>query len=113
MGAQQWVYGLSIYFIGLLILITLMSPLLSAGQVTSNIRFNLPQNETLQPKISVFSWGDNFKTIFSFFIWNINIYDSSHAQLMQYMWIFRIIFVYIPLIALILCVWYSVPTVSG
>lgn len=120
MGAQEWIYGLIIYFVGIFVLVTLFSlagalspsdlsvtggynPMVS-GQVNGS---DLPTGVT-----STFSIGKWFKDVFSFFVFNINI-GQSNALLYQYLWLIRVIFVYLPVTFLVLAVWYSLPTVGS
>ena len=120
-GTQTWLYALIIYFSGLMVIVSLFSigGMLTPDQVTTSTGFSRSlggevhneSGEVSAPSVSVFSWKSYFKDIFSFFVWDINVYEGK--ILMEYFWIIRIIIVYLPLIALLTCIWYSVPTVSG
>ena len=63
------------------------------------------------PSAWSFSWSGYFKDVFSFFFWDIQFYTGT--QLFEYMWLIRMIVVYMPLLALIIAFYYSIPTVSG
>jgi hypothetical protein len=120
MSAQDWVYGLIVYFVGIFIVFTLFSiaGVFNQGEINVQGGYNpilkgstnyseLPTGVT-----STFSIGKYFKDVFSFFIFNISI-GTDDSILYQYFWIFRVIFVYIPVTFLVLAIWYSMPTVSS
>lgn len=127
-GTQDWLYALILYFTGLLIVVSLFSigGMFTSIEGSTNIQFSQSlkgqvhnkSGEVSAPSISVFSWKSYFTDVFSFFFWDINVYDQDKSVarvgiLVDYFWIVRIIIVFMPLIALLLCIWYSVPTVSG
>jgi hypothetical protein len=120
MGAQEWIYGLVIYFVGISIVISLFSiaGVLNPNQFHSSGGYNPQQqgqanfSDLPTGVTSTFSMGKFFKDIFSFFVFNISI-GSPGSIIYQYLWLIRIIFVYMPLTFLALAVWYSLPTVGG
>lgn len=120
MGAQEWIYGLIIYFVGIFIVFTLFSiaGVFNQGQINVEGGYNpiqkgssnysdLPTGVT-----STFSIGKYFKDVFSFFVFNISI-GTENSTLYNYFWIIRVIFVYIPVTFLIIALWYSLPTIGG
>ena len=117
MGAQEWVMGLTIYFIGVIVMVTLFSIAgvfsvsTSGGHLPTPIynstSTNLPTGIT-----STFSIGKILKDVFSFFVFNISISDTS-SFIYSYIWLVRLILVQIPVLALLISVWYSLPTVGN
>lgn len=107
------------YFIMLFVIITLFSiagvfrnnEVITNSQFSSSLTATINKSGEPSPSLSPLKWRDFFKDIFSFFFWNISIYDGD--VLIEFLWIIRIIFVYVPLLSLIITLWYSVPTVSG
>lgn len=120
MGAQEWVYGLILYFVGVFIIITLFSiaGVLNSSQIHVTGGYNPVQKGSVNASdlptgvTSSFSWSKWFKDVFSFFVFNISI-GNDGSLLYQYFWIFRVILVYLPVLALILAIWYSLPTVGS
>jgi hypothetical protein len=51
-----------------------------------------------------------FKVLFSFFAWNITI---SSGFLSEYLWVFRVVFVWVPILFAGLALWYSTALSSG
>jgi hypothetical protein len=118
---QNWVYGLIIYFFSVFVIVSLMS---LGGYLSSNVqteggytpqqlrnmsRIEAPAGDTsLIPDYDLKSYA---KDIFSFFLWNINV--TGDSLLANYMWLVRLIFVYLPLLFLAIAFYYSLPTVSG
>ena len=116
--------ALSIYFSLLFIVVSLFS---IAGMdndlvVNENFKHNTFYNGsspntygTLQDSgTSFFSFSDYFTDVFSFFAWDIHAKDGydDDKEIFGYFWILRIFLVYIPLLVLILSVWYSFPTIN-
>jgi len=120
MGAADWMFGLILYFVGLLIIVSLFSisgAFAGNSEVVIDSRFsNSLQGDINNSKtvddLSIYPSTSYFKDIFSFFYWNVSIYGDDNI-LVQYLWLIRIIFVFIPTLALMLTVYYSLPTVSG
>ncbi len=111
-------HGYILYFVLLFVVVSLFSiaGVFTQNEVIVDQKFASSLtgsiNETAPaPTISPLKWGNFFKDIFSFFFWNISIYDDS--ELMNWLWLIRILFVFLPLIGLLITIWYSVPTVSG
>lgn len=116
MPAQEWVYGLSIYFIFSFIIVTLFSMAgsfsggsFSTVSVTQYQKANSTVSETNLLGIG-YSWKNWFKDVFSFFVWNISITETGIAN---WLWLIRIILVYFPAAFLLIAFYYSLPTVSG
>lgn len=119
----KFMHGYIGYFALLFILITLFSiaGVFQHNEVIVDQRFASAFSGSLNASasppagspdgLSAFKWNSYFKDIFSFFFWNISIYDDS--ELMNWLWMIRIILVYLPLIFLLITIWYSVPTVNG
>jgi len=121
-STSDYMFSLIIYFIGLFIIVSLfsISGAFNSGGVVFDDRFssslstatlnnatgNQADDLTMIPKQSY------FKDVFSFFFWNINVYQGSNT-LITYMWLIRLLFVFLPLLALILTIYYSLPTISG
>jgi hypothetical protein len=120
MPAQEWIYGLVIYFVSIFIIITLfsMAGVLQTNSVIVSGGYNPVQKGSVNASdlptgvTSSFSWSKWFKDVFSFFVFNISI-GNDGSLLYQYFWIFRIMLVYLPVLALILAIWYSLPTVGS
>lgn len=119
-GTQDWMTGLSVYFIGMFVIVSLFSiagvfreheVITTADEFSSNLKGEADAEASPAPSLNPFSWKGFFKDIFSFFVWDIQI--NEEGTLMNYFWLVRIIIVYIPLLVLLLTLWYSVPTVSG
>lgn len=125
---QDWMYGFIMYFVGSFLFVSLFSiagvfrenEIVTDTRFSSSLQGNVDQNvnvtSLIDPSVNLFSgfkWGNYFKDVFSFFFYNITIYDNTQGELMKNMWIIRIILVYLPLLAFLLCVYYSLPTVSG
>ena len=115
-NAQDWVFGLTIYFTGLFIVVSLFSiGGMFDGSVDIDARFSSSISSNINQSQSAddlgFSLTDYFKDVFSFFFWDIQILEGT--QLMSYMWLLRILLVYLPLLALVLSIYYSLQTVSG
>jgi hypothetical protein len=118
MATQNWIYGLSIYFVGIFIIVSLfsMGSLLSndVTQTTGNFKTDSQSyNRSQVADNQGFSMGTYFGEVFSFFIWDIGYYNTDQSILMQYFWIIRLIIVWIPGLFLALAIYYSLPTVSG
>ena len=115
---QDWAFGLSLYFIGLFVVVTLFSiaGAFSSGEVTTNTGYGtayIAGDNFTSPAddISYNPRGGYLKDIFSFFVFNISFNEGN--ILIEYMWLLRIILVYLPLLALMYTVWYSLPTISS
>ena len=122
MGVQDWTYALVIYFFGVFVVLTLLSlggafadnSVTSTGGYTPQTLANQSQIEAPEGSTGIlgaFSMKSYFKDLFSFFIFNISINEGD--VLMSYLWLIRLIFVYMPLLFLTLSIYYSMPTVSG
>ena len=120
MAAQEWIYGLTLYFIGIAIVVSLFSlaGAFTPSQFSTHGGYNPQQagsaNFSNLPTgvTSTFSMGKFFKDIFSFFVFNISI-GNDGSIIYQYLWLIRIIFVYIPVTFLVIAIWYSLPTIGG
>lgn len=122
-GAADWMFGLIFYFVGLFIIISIFSiaGVFNESTVSFDNRFSSSlqshTNETSEGDVpsSIIPQKSYFKDVFSFFFWNINYYGDgeNNSVLVEYMWLIRILFVFIPLFILILTIYYSLPTVSG
>lgn len=116
-GTQDWVFGLILYFVGLFIVVSLFSigGMISPTDMTTDTRFStalsIQVNQTQTAEDLGFSIGDYFSDVFSFFFWDIQFLTGT--QLFTYMWLIRIVLVYLPFLALVLSIYYSLPTVSG
>jgi len=117
MGAQEWVYGLTIYFISIFIFVTLFSiagvftEVQATGVTTTMDAYQSANASQMSTVTTGFSWTRTFKDVFSFFVFNISI--SHSGVIMDYFWLFRIILVYVPLAFLVLALYYSAPFTSG
>ena len=120
MGASDWMFGLILYFVGLLIIVSLFSisgvfagdnQVVVDSRFSSSLQGNINTSKTADD-LTIYPNRSYFADIFSFFYWNISIYGNDNI-LVQYLWLIRIIFVYIPFLALLLTIYYSLPTVSG
>jgi len=125
-STQDWTYGLSYYFIFVFIIVTLFSiagafsgnnDVVINDQFTSSFDNTLNQSKYTDTSnsstqtVGSYSISTTFKDLYSFFFFNISIYN--HDGLMQYLWLIRLIFVWIPTLMLLLTIYYSLPTVSG
>lgn len=124
---QNWMYGFIMYFVGVFLFVSMFSiaGVFQNNEVVTDNRFSTDLRGNIDTGINVtgtdtsisllggFKWGNFFRDLFSFFFWNISIYDNSQGKLMDSMWIIRIFLVYIPLLAFLICLYYSIPTVSG
>jgi len=116
---QRFIYGLIIYFVGISIIISLFSiagslegtgASFNTNDFSSSLSGNL--NETHESEADVAKDHRSVtKDLFSFFVWNVSFTDDS--ILTEFLWLFRTIFVYIPLTALLLCIYFALPFVSG
>lgn len=117
MTAMDIVISGIIYFSCIFIFIGLLN---SAGAFTTQMsttygKVNLePNTEINKTSTSIGNTLNNgksyFGVIFSFFLWNIEITDGFFAD---YLLPIKIIFVWIPLIALLVAFYYSLPISSG
>lgn len=103
--------GMVIYYTMLAVVLTLFS--LSGvfdpteiqtthAEISTEVQYRvngsiIPSDDTFE---SSFRVGKTFKDLFSFFVFNISIYDGS--ILMEWLWIIRIFFVYLPALILTL-----------
>lgn len=115
-GTIDWVYGLVLYFVGLFIIVSLFSiGGMFEGNTIADTRFSTALsgqvNQSQTAEDLGFSLGNYFRDVFSFFFWDVQFITGT--QLFTYMWLIRIIIVYLPLLALVLAIYYSLPTVSG
>lgn len=119
-STQTWVYALIIYFLGLTVVVTLFGIANSFpnGEVTtagvSGIYEAIDDttNETnAYAQSGNIDWGETFKFVWSFFGWNLYVNDGE--VLMQYLWVVRIFLVYLPLLALVVSLFYSLPFIGG
>jgi len=118
MAVQRYMIGSVVYFTLLFVVVSLfsISGVFTGNEVVTNVEFSSSlQSSNINDTQNVNDLGFNhrsyFKDIFSFFAWNINVYEG--ITLMSYFWIFRIVFVYIPILILILNIYYSLPTIAG
>jgi hypothetical protein len=117
MAAQEWIYGLTLYFVGIFIAITLFSIAGATSDVSVQGGYNPQQqggaNFTSMPTgvTSTLSIGTYFKDVFSFFVFNISL--PTDTLIGQYLWLIRVIFVYLPVLFLVIAVWFSLPTMGG
>ena len=116
MGISNTVFGLTIYFTVLFIMVSLFSiaGVFSNNDLVTDPRFSTAVSSSINSSvdsISVTTPNSAFKDVFSFFFWNISFYNNT--ILMSYLWLFRIIFVYLPALWLMLSFYYSLPTVNG
>ena len=125
-STQSWTYGFIYYFVFVGIIVTLFS---ISGVFADNHDVVTPaefgntygldanttrwdEGETTDTnELGSYSISTTFKDLFSFFVFNISIYN--HSGLMAYLWLIRLLFVYLPLLMLSLSIYYSLPTVSG
>jgi len=119
-NTQTWTYGLIIYFIGLIAIVTLfgIANSFSSNEVTttgiSDMYADLDQTTNQSQGYASsgnVDWGDTFKFIFSFFAWNL--YVNEGVTLMQYLWLVRLFLVWLPFLALIVTLYYSAPFTGG
>lgn len=116
MGAQIWTYTLLMYF---LVLASFLGTL-TQGEVlqNTNVRYvvndeirSTEYNETYSTdspsSTNPWSFGEYISVLFGFFVWGIDLGIGN------WMWLVRLFFVYFPLTALLLSIYYSLPTVSG
>ena len=119
----KFMHGYIVYFLGMFLLVTLFSiaGVFQNNEVIVDQRFSTAfsggVNSSASPSaaaptgLSAFKWNSYFKDVFSFFFWNISIYEDT--ELMNWLWMIRLLFVYLPLLGLLIAIWYSVPTVNG
>lgn len=118
MGTQSVVNGCILYFIGLFIIVSLFAIIgaFPKNEVITDSRFS----STLSGSINASRVADStdklkigtvFKDVFSFFFWNISFTDNG--ILIDYLWLIRILFVYLPLLVLLISIYYSLPFVSS
>lgn len=81
----------------------------TAQMLSNQSHIEAPEGST--GLLGAFSMKSYFKDLFSFFVFNISINEGE--VLMSYLWLIRLIFVYMPLLFLTLSIYYSMPTVSG
>jgi hypothetical protein len=117
MGAQTWMTGLILYFVGIAVVVSLFSiaGAFSDGnvQVTNfyDAQLKGSVNESIEVPSKSFKWSGFFADVFSFFVFNVSFTDNS--VLIEYLWLIRIIFVYLPLTLLVITFYYSLPTIGG
>lgn len=135
MGAQTWMYGLILYFVGVSTVWALATQGISDTQYSKYNDFddsvtggpaqyvsasgNTPNiggsNQSVTADevadVSVWSIGKLFRNIFSLYAWNISIPSSS--SLYSYLIYIKLIFIWLPGIFLIFTVIYSLPTMGG
>lgn len=123
MGTQSIVNYLIVYYIFLIAISTLfyMSGFLGDesvyienpgidGVLASNVTDDLPSGDV--GLFSSFSFSGWFKTLFSVFVFDLNMVGGS-GLLAQYFWVIRILLVWLPGVFGVLSVYYSLPTVNG
>jgi len=116
-NTHTWLYALILYFIGLIAVTTLLAGAALdtdynvAG--TSNMYSELDQtiNQTSVADESNIDIKDTFKFVWSFFGWNV--YFSEGDTIIKFLWLFRLLFVYLPLLALVAVIYYSLPFAGG
>lgn len=117
MGAQGVLQAVAIYFSCVLIFLFLLT---NAGAFDSSVMTTAGQINTL-PGTDVNSSSGTvpdrlssgtsyFKVLFSFFAWNISI---TSGFLADYLWVIRVIFVWVPLLFAGMAFYYSLPFTSG
>ncbi len=117
MGSQTYMTAFVIYFIGLFIVVSLIS--LGGGFASGEVRVSLGYDPVIKGSVNdtavtpgqSFKWSSFFKDVFSFFVFNVS--STGETFITQYLWLVRLIFVYIPLTLLVITFYYSLPTVSG
>jgi len=118
MGTQTWTYLLIGYFVYLAVIIGVLnsSGMMGDGSVintTTNqdiFTYGANASETLEspPSTSAFSSGSYLQAVWDFTLnWNVDL------NIGFWMWIIRIFFVYLPILALVLSVYYSLPFTGG
>lgn len=121
-STQSWTVGLLVYFVIMTVMVILFSASVAKDETivfsgvsdVKNFDTNLNQSELPTPSLTaVFNWGKFFKVFFGFFGFDLGFYDDNYPNAIAYLWIFKILFIYLPLMALILSIYYSLPTVSG
>lgn len=102
---QKLLIGLLVYYVLAVIVVSLVS---ITGQLTENVvtrTGNFQESNqnvtTINDNVGVFSIGDTVSDVFSVFVFDISLYDGNE-YLMQYFWIFRLLFSYIPALILII-----------
>lgn len=125
-ATQTYMNGFIYYFSFLFIIVSLFSlsgvfsdnhDLIVSQQYAGRYGITINQSqysEGFAEEIGVFGsfkLKNYFSDIFSFFLFNISIYN--HSTIMEYMWLIRTLFIYLPLLALGINIYYSLPTVSG
>lgn len=125
-NTQTWTYGFIFYFTFLFIIVTLFSiagvfannhDVVINDEFTSSFGLNtinqtrwVDGDTDSTATVGSYSITTTFKDLFSFFYFNISIYNHG---IMQYLWLIRLIFVGLPMLGLVLTIYYSLPTVSG
>lgn len=114
MSVQTWTYALIGYFVMIGVFVSILSygGVLGENSITTNDGvYNYEGNTTVIPPDTTYAdtWniGIWLGDLFGFFVFGINL------DVGVWIWLIRTIFVYMPLTALILSIWYSMPTVSG
>ena len=116
MSTQTWTYLLVGYFVYLAIIIGVLNNSgLMDGSVTSMTNpgiydYNSNASVSLEspPSTSAFSSGGYLQAVWDFTLnWNIDL------GIGVWMWVIRILFVYLPILALVLSVYYSLPFTGG
>jgi len=112
MGSQAFTYALIAYFV----IVSIFVGLLSYGGLLSDGSITVTQNEAINsygPNTtystvipdSASSWnvGTYITDLFGFFVFGVEL-DGVGA----FMWIIRLVFVYIPLLFLVLSIYYAI-----
>jgi len=116
MGTQTWTYLLIGYFVYLAVIIGVLDTSgLMDGSVTTTTNpdvytYSANSSASLEspPSTSAFSSGGYLQAVWNFTLnWNIDLGIGA------WMWIIRIFFVYLPILALVLSVYYSLPFTGG
>lgn len=121
MGAQSWVVGLGIYFlgIGLLTLLGNLAGIFDDDAVVLAGGANYQQLGAINTTVTAgdvglfggFKFSTFLKDIFSLFVFNISV--SGDSLFVQYLWLIRILFIWLPGVMFVLGIYYSLPTVAG
>ena len=118
MGTQTWTYLLIGYFVYLAVIIGVLN---SSGMMGDGSVINTTTNPGIYdyssnasaslespPSTSAFSSGGYLQAVWDFTLnWNVDL------NIGFWMWIIRILFVYLPILALVLSVYYSLPFTGG
>jgi len=116
-SAQGVLQAVGIYFSCILIFLFLLtiagafdsSISTTSGRVSIRPGTDVDSNSSTVPtKLS--SGLSYFKVLFSFFVWNISI---SSGFLASYLWVIRVVFVWVPLLFAGMALWYSTALSSG